>query len=290
MQRPNEKPVIYVVATPIGNLADMTDRARQVLSDVDLIAAEDTRETRKLLSHFQINGKQLISYQDHGEAERAASIMERIIKENLSLALVSDAGTPAISDPGFRLIALAREHEVPVHPVPGASAMTALVSASGLPSDRILFIGFLPVKEAAVKQEMQTWIDTRASVVFYESTRRLNQVIKIMAETLPFAKVCIGRELTKVYEEIHTFSINEALVWCSAHDSLKGEAVVMVDLSGMRKNNGGFVKVDLARLKEDARKEFKHGSSLKDLLQKYKDCGLSRSALYQLLLEAKPSE
>jgi 16S rRNA (cytidine1402-2'-O)-methyltransferase len=177
-----------------------------------------------------------------------------------------------------------------VHPVPGPSALTALISASGLPSDRVLFIGFLPTKTVALKQEMLSWLDIRASIVFFESTRRLGEAMKVLAETLPLARVCIGRELTKLYEEIHTFSVNEALVWCSSHESLKGEAVVMVDLSAARKNDNGFSKVDLTKLTDEARKEFKHGATLKDLLQKYKDCGLSRSALYQLLLAAKSND
>ena len=150
-------PVIFIVATPIGNLDDLTPRALATLRNVDIIAAEDTRNTRKLLTHFNIQGKELVSYHDHVEDTRSEQLVERLLRDGLSLALVSDAGTPCVADPGYRLVRHAKQNGIKVHPVPGASALTSLVSASGLPSDRVLFVGFLPVKESDIRREIQSW-------------------------------------------------------------------------------------------------------------------------------------
>lgn len=282
-------PVVYVVATPIGNLEDLSTRARRILAGADIIAAEDTRQTQKLLSHLDIRGKRLISYQDHGEAQRAESLLARITEERLSLALVSDAGTPCISDPGYRLVAAAKAAGVPVHPIPGPSALTALASASGLPTSRLLFVGFLPPKAVAMASEIRSWAAARASVVFFESTRRLARTLEQVAAIHPRARVSVGRELTKLFEEIVTLDIAEAIVWVSSHATLKGEAVVMVQLPDGDPEAGATD--DLASsLIDEARREFAKGASLKDLLVKFKDRGLKRPALYQLLLDAKDAD
>ncbi len=146
--------VVFVVATPIGNLDDMTPRAIATLKNVAIIAAEDTRNTRKLLTHFGILGKELVSYHDHGEEERAASLLDRIESDNLALAIVSDAGTPCVADPGYRLVKMAKERGIKVHPIPGASAVTSLISASGLPSNRFTFVGFLPTKSTSLREAL----------------------------------------------------------------------------------------------------------------------------------------
>ena len=195
---PNAKgPLLYMVATPIGNLDDMTPRAKRVLAEADLIAAEDTRTTRKLLTHFGIQGKKLVSYHDHGETEQAERLIDQVEGGGLKLAIVSDAGTPGISDPGYRIAAAARARGLSVVPIAGPSALTALVSASGLPSDRLLFVGFPPQRAQALKTEIASWRGLRASIVFFEATRRLGRTLAAIAEEYPEARVAVGRELTK---------------------------------------------------------------------------------------------
>jgi 16S rRNA (cytidine1402-2'-O)-methyltransferase len=282
------QPALYVVATPIGNLDDITPRAIATLKNVDIIAAEDTRNTRKLLSHFNISGAELISYHDHVEDERSEKLIARMIRDGVSIALVSDAGTPCVADPGYRLVRLAKEHGIKVHPVPGASALTSLVSASGLPSDRVLFIGFLPTKESDLRREVQSWIKTNAAVVYFEPTRRLEASLSVIAEIYPNAEVAIGRELTKLYEEIETKPVAEAINWLQGHSVLKGEAVVMV-------NVGRAVSEDSEESNEQlfnqarvaAVRGFTAGKTLKDLLKELGGLGISRSELYQLLLSVK---
>jgi 16S rRNA (cytidine1402-2'-O)-methyltransferase len=278
---------IYVVATPIGNLDDISQRAMKILKNVDLIAAEDTRRARQLLQQIGRDKVELISYYDHVEQEKAPVILDRLQRDHLSLALVSDAGTPCVSDPGYRLIREAKKRGIPVHPIPGPSALTALVSASGLPSDRLLFVGFLPSKKAALVREVASWKNMRASIVFYEAPRRLDQVFKVIEELYPNAELVVGRELTKLHEEILMTDIKGARAWCHDHDFLKGEATVMVSLGKDAASTETQAAESAHEIVSEATQLFKNGSTLKDLLQKFKDRGLSRSDLYQLLLEAK---
>ena len=303
---------IFVVATPIGNLDDLSPRAKKVLAEVDLIAAEDTRETRKLLNLIGIGSKEIISYHDHGETERAAQLVRRLTEHSLKLALVSDAGTPCISDPGYRLVSLARQHGVRVYTIPGPSALTALASISGLPTNRILFIGFLPPKAGAMQREMSTWKSMNASVVFYESTRRLARTLGVLQKICPDAMVSVGRELTKLYEESILMPVSAARSWAENHSSLKGEAVVMVDLSTAFDPNAWAASANeevddaefasemeefgplpvsetwsLALVEKKAREGFAHGATLKDLLKDLLVSGMNRGELYQLLLKLK---
>ncbi len=286
----NKSPVLYVVATPIGNLNDISQRAISTLKNVDFIACEDTRNTKKLLSHLEIVKKELISYHDHEEQDKSHKIIDRIKSTGETVALVSDAGTPCISDPGYRLIAKAKKENIRVHPIPGPSALTAIVSASGLPSSKLLFCGFLPAKVNALKQEVESWLDSNATVIFYESTRRLEKTMRVISEIYPMAEVCIGRELTKLYEEIETMNVNEALYFVGSHETLKGEATVAVYLGHEKRREKKHTEITEVEITEAARKAFKKGETLKDLLIRYKDCGLSRSDLYQLLLSAKSPE
>jgi 16S rRNA (cytidine1402-2'-O)-methyltransferase len=222
------------------------------------------------------------------EDERSEKLVRRMIKEGLSIALVSDAGTPCVADPGYRLVRLAKEHGIKVHPVPGASALTSLISASGLPSDRVLFVGFLPTKASDLRREVQGWGKTNAAIVYFEPTRRLESSLSVIAEIYPAAEVSIGRELTKLYEEIETKPVLEAINWLKGHSVLKGEAVVMVDV-------GRSVSDDLdesgeqllSQARATAIRGFAAGKTLKDLLKELGGLGLSRSDLYQLLLSVK---
>lgn len=279
------KPAIFIVATPIGNLDDMTPRAIATLREADLIAAEDTRRTRQLLTHFGISGKTLVCYQDHDESRRASALLDRVESDGLRVALVSDAGTPCVADPGYRIVAGARERGIAVHPIPGASAVATLVSASGLPSDRFLFVGFLPTKKSELAEELDSWARARASVVFFEPTRRMAQTLEAIGERFPRATVAIGRELTKLHEEIVVLRVSAAIEWASQHDSLRGEATIMVDLGLDDEDQSDMPSLD--QLRAEAIRAFAAGASLRELLTRFKDSGHSRGALYQMLLDAK---
>jgi 16S rRNA (cytidine1402-2'-O)-methyltransferase len=193
---------LFVVATPIGNLRDITSRALEVLKQVDLIACEDTRQTIKLLNHFGIQ-KPLTSYHDFNEEKKAEELVQQL-QGDTNVALVSDAGTPAISDPGYRIVRICRERAIPVVAIPGPNAAVAALSASGLPSDEFLFLGFLPATKNARKQKLTAVTNVTSTLVFYEAPHRIEDVLLDMQETLGDREVCVSREITKIHEE-HLF-------------------------------------------------------------------------------------
>jgi 16S rRNA (cytidine1402-2'-O)-methyltransferase len=275
---------IYVVATPIGNLDDLSPRARQVLEAVDIIAAEDTRETSKLLRMAKIYDKKLVSYHDYNEGPRSEELVNLIEKDGLSLALVSDAGTPCISDPGYRLVALARSRGLKVSPIAGPSAIIALASVSGLPVNRFLFVGFLPSKEGQKESEMRQWHSELGSVIFYESPRRLLDTLESLFRVWPDSVLAVGRELTKYHEEIVQGDIAEVLSWAKNKSQILGELVIMV--TGFNKSEKSIeaLRGEIADL---ARAGFLAGKSQKSLLQELANKGLDRNTLYTLLLEVK---
>lgn len=221
-------PRLFVVATPIGNLGDLSPRAQQVLSDVDLIAAEDTRHTGRLLQHFNIKAN-LISVHDHNERQRASLIIDRL-NAGESIALVSDAGTPLISDPGFVLVRAVRDAGFEVSPIPGSCAFIAALSASGLPSDRFTFEGFLPAKQGARLAQLQALADRTETTIFYESTHRIVEALTDMCTALGGDRyVVIARELTKTFETIHGDRLEALLEWIEADSNQqRGEFVVLV--------------------------------------------------------------
>ena len=190
---------LYIVATPIGNLEDITLRAKRILSEVDVIAAEDTRQTRKLLSHYDIHTK-LISFSQHHEKGKANKVVE-MLKSGSDVALVSDAGTPCVSDPGYPLMAAAIEAGVDVVPVPGASAVIAALSAAGLPTDRFTFIGFLPEKPGKRSKVLESLRAYEHTLVFYLSKWKAAKQIGEMLEIFEDRDACLARELTKIHEE-----------------------------------------------------------------------------------------
>jgi 16S rRNA (cytidine1402-2'-O)-methyltransferase len=193
---------LFIVATPIGNLSDITNRALDVLKQVDLIACEDTRQTIKLLNHFGIQ-KPLTSYHDFNEETKAEELVQKL-KNDTNVALVSDAGTPAISDPGYRIVRICRELAIPVIAIPGPNAAIAALSASGLPSDEFLFLGFLPATTNARKQKLTALASVKSTLVFYEAPHRIEDVLSDIQEMLGDREVSISRELTKLHEE-HLF-------------------------------------------------------------------------------------
>jgi 16S rRNA (cytidine1402-2'-O)-methyltransferase len=223
----NEAGVLYVVATPIGNLGDMSARALEVLGAVDLVAAEDTRHTGALLSHFGIRARQ-VSLHEHNEPRQVPALIDRL-RAGGTVALVSDAGTPLISDPGYRLVAAAREAGIRVSPVPGPVAAIAALSVSGLPSDRFVFEGFLPARGPARRQRLEALADDPRTLIFYESSHRIADALADMREVLGARRrAVVARELTKTFEQVEGGTLADLCDWLAADaDHAKGEFVVL---------------------------------------------------------------
>jgi len=224
-QEQENKGKLYIVATPIGNLEDLTLRALRILGEVDWIACEDTRQTRKLLNRYQLK-KNLISYYQPKERQKIPKII-KLLKEGLDIALVSDAGTPGLSDPGFPLIKEAIEEKISIVPIPGASALTAALSASGLSTHRFLFIGFPPPKKEATRKLLSSLKEEKGTLVFYLPLRRLSSLLSLIAEAMGQRTVVIAREMTKMYEEFLRGTPGELLVSLEKR-KLKGESTILV--------------------------------------------------------------
>lgn len=230
--------ILYVVATPIGNLGDITDRARILLAEVDLVAAEDTRKTLKLFHHLGISSK-LVAYHDHNEASMTPTLLNALA-QGRNVALVSDAGTPLISDPGFQLVRAARERGVSVVPVPGANAAICALSAAGLPSDRFLFLGFAP----RTSSQRRAWIERaareRGTLILYETAQRIVATLRDLGEVLgAHRRVVIARELTKRFETFLSGNAVElALRLESEDEQRRGEMVVLVQGCGGADSDG----------------------------------------------------
>lgn len=220
--------VLYVVATPIGNLADMVPRAVQVLQSVALIAAEDTRHSRRLLDHFAISTR-CVSHHDHSSEAEQASVLA-VLRDGRSVALISDAGTPLISDPGYRLVDSALREGFRVVPVPGPCAAVAALSAAGLPTDRFVFEGFLPAKEAARQQRLRELAHETRTLVCYEAPHRVLETLQAMREVFGGAReVVLARELTKLHETIRRDTLDALCEWVAADtNQQRGECVLLV--------------------------------------------------------------
>lgn len=216
---------LYVVGTPIGNLEDMTLRAIRVLKEVDLIACEDTRRTQKLLNAYKIP-THTVSYHEHNEMTRAPELVIQM-EEGSSIALVTDAGMPVVSDPGFRLVHLAIRHTIPVIPVPGASAFVAALAASGLPVDKFRFLGFLPSKKGERRKALEELKDATRTLVFYEAPHRLLEMLKDAREILGERELVVAREVTKVHEEFLRGTVSTTLEHFKRQPA-KGEITVLI--------------------------------------------------------------
>lgn len=219
---------LYVVATPIGNLQDISTRALQVLGQVNLIAAEDTRHSARLLEHFAIQTP-MVPCHDHNERNGSAALVQRLL-DGENLALISDAGTPLISDPGFHLVRLARAEGLQVVPVPGACAAIAALSAAGLPSDRFIFEGFLPAKSGPRNARLQELVSESRTLIFYEAPHRVLESVLAMAEVFGAGrKAVLARELTKTFETIKDAELGELAGWIAADSNQqRGECVLLV--------------------------------------------------------------
>ncbi|MDG9670686.1 16S rRNA (cytidine(1402)-2'-O)-methyltransferase [Hahella sp. CR1] len=276
------KGVLYIVATPIGNLDDMTPRAIAILKSVDLIAAEDTRHSGKLLSHFGVDAPMTSLHQFNEEAKT-----ERLLSElaaGKSIALISDAGTPLISDPGFPLVRATREAGFAVTPVPGACALVAALSASGMPSERFVFEGFLPAKGSGRRGRLQELADEPRTMVFYESPHRILAMMEDLEAVMGAAReVVIARELTKTFETIKAGCVQEVKVWMLADgNQQRGEFVVLV--KGGRKEQGDSVEIKVSQLLQALLKELpvKKAAALASSLT-----GVGKNELYQQALALK---
>jgi 16S rRNA (cytidine1402-2'-O)-methyltransferase len=269
---------LYIVATPIGNLADMTVRAADVLSRCDAIACEDTRVTVKLLRHLGVS-KPLWRYDDHASADDRARLLEAM--RTKAVALVSDAGTPLVSDPGYRLVREARAAGVPVTSLPGPSAPVLALTLSGLPNDRFLFAGFLPSKEKAREETLEELAEVRATLVFFETAPRLTKALAAIDKVLPGREVAVARELTKLYEECRTGPPQDLIAHYQAHLP-RGEIVLLIGPAPEKAADPG----DADRLLLEALMTQKASHAAASVARA---TGLDRKTLYARAMELKAS-
>lgn len=277
-------PKLYVVATPIGNLEDITLRALRVLKEVDLVACEDTRQTQKLLNHYGIE-KRTVSYHEHNEMTRAAELIMDV-ERGASIALLSDAGMPGISDPGFRLITLAIRHHVPVVPIPGASAFLAALVASGLATDSFRFSGFLPPKRGKRREVLENILASPRTQVFYEAPHRLIETMEDVVEVLGLNRqVVIAREVTKIHEEFLRGRAGELLEKLKQRGEIKGEIALLIGKSEDSIQSAAAkagVRTRLKQIMTDEQVDQK--TALKKVA---KELGISKSEAYRELQRTK---
>lgn len=272
-------PALYLVGTPIGNLEDITLRALRVLREADLIACEDTRHTQKLLNHYGITSR-VTSYHEHNEQARAAELVRKM-EQATRIALVTDAGMPGISDPGFRLISLAIEHGIPVIPIPGPSAFLAALAASGFPTDSFRFHGFLPPKRGQRRQTLESIQSSNLTDLFYEAPHRIREsledVVDVLGET---RQVVIARELTKIHEEFLRGSARELLNILIAREEIKGEITLVIARAEDRESAPLAASVTIRKRVEQiiADEKLDEKAALKKVA---KERGISKSEAYR---------
>lgn len=278
----NHSGVLYIVATPLGNLGDMTQRAIDVLNQVDLIAAEDTRHSKKLLVHFGID-KPMIAFHDYNERERTNEIINQL-QAGKQIALISDAGTPLISDPGFHLTRQLHEAGIRVVPIPGPSAVITALCAAGLPTDRFVFEGFLPSKAGARDKRLEELAKETRTLVFYESPHRLLETLKAMQQVFGLVRrMTLARELTKTFETIRQDTIANMLSWVTDNpEQQKGESVLIIEGAAQQATERCEVDSDKLLL------TLLSCMSVKDAAHHVAQLtGLSKNELYQRALSIK---
>lgn len=277
---------LYLVATPIGNLGDFSPRAREVMSEVDFIAAEDTRVTKKLMTALDLPQKPLVSYYEHNRRQRGEEILARLLQGE-NCALVTDAGTPAVSDPGEDLVALCAPEGVPVIPIPGCCAAVCALAASGLPTGRWCFEGFLSVNKKARREHLDALKNEKRSMIFYEAPHKLRATLDDLCAAFGGERrISLSRELTKLHEETLRMTLAEAVAYF-AETAPRGEFVMIVE--------GAPDVVDedaeddrMARALNAVQKRIENGETLKDAVKMVSaDLGVKKNALYQLALEAQ---
>ena len=273
--------VLYVVATPIGNREDITLRALNILRDVDLIAAEDTRKTGNLLAHYQIKNR-LISFHEHNEKKRTPGMIGKL-REGISIALVSNAGTPSVSDPGYRLVKAAIANKITVSPIPGVSAATAAMSVAGLPTDSFVFVGFAPKKKGKRLKFLAELSAEPRPLIFYESPKRILALLEEIIAGMGDRNANLAREMTKLHEEFLRGSLSKILKTLEARPVVKGECTLVVDgCEALEEIDPEIIKAEIkAALKKD-----QSGSSeiARSIARKY---GLPKNAIYDLLLKTR---
>ena len=277
-----KKGSLYIVATPIGNMGDMTERAQKTLTQVDVIAVEDTRRSGQLLRNFDISTP-MTAVHEHNERQICDSLLARIEKGE-SIALISDAGTPLLSDPGYFLVNQAREKNIPVVPIPGVSAVITALSVAGLPTDRFVFEGFLPAKATARQQKLEKLKDDVRTVIFYEAPHRIVEMLKDCQMVFGGQrKVVLARELTKTFETVHGDILDELIPWVEADENQrKGEFVVLVQGAEAREDTGIDAESERILLILLKNLPVKQAAALAANIT-----GLKKNALYQYALQLK---
>jgi len=283
------RPALYLVGTPIGNLEDITLRALRILKEVDVIACEDTRQTQKLLNHYAI-GTRTTSYHEHNEMTKSAELVKEM-QEGMSVALVSDAGMPGISDPGYRLIALAVRHHVPVVPIPGAAAFLAALVASGLPTDSFRFSGFLPAKRGERRAALEAIKSSPRTQVFYEAPHRIVESLEDVVEVLGSGRhVVVAREVTKLHEEFLRGRAGEVLLGLKAREVVKGEITLLL---GKAEDDAGHVAENVSSARVSVRQRLEQIMAEEKVDEKAalkrvaKERGVSKSEAYRELQRSK---
>ncbi len=270
---------LYIVSTPIGNMEDITLRAIRILGEVDLIAAEDTRHTARLLAHHHINTP-LISCHDYNERDRAAGLIEKI-RQGASVALVSDAGTPSVSDPGYVLVRQAIASGISVIPIPGVSAAITALSVSGLPTDAFVFIGFLSKQKTKRNKQIESLKHEEKTVIIYESPQRVMAVIEEILEIAGDRQAAVAREMTKAYEEFIRGRLSEILENLKARAAIKGECVLIV--AGCDKESSG---VNPEMITQDIQARLRSGERVSEISKELaKQYGLSKKLIYEEALK-----
>ena len=271
---------LYLVATPIGNLEDITSRALRILKEVDYIAAEDTRNTLKLLNHFEIK-KPLISNHRHNEEDRENGLIEKL-KEGKSIAVVSDAGTPGISDPGEVIVKRAIEENIDIIPIPGACAAINALITSGLDTKEFVFLGFLPLNKKLRKEKLEEIKNENKTIIIYEAPHKIKDSLSDLKDIIGDRKIVLAREITKIHEEFIRGNINEII---EKSENLKGEMILLIE--GNHKVNNENILNNLT-LQEHYNVYEKQGLDKKEIIKKIaKDRGVNKNEIYQYFLKNK---